>query len=55
MLIIAIVIAACVGAHAAKERVTSASTFRPWALNDSTAFVFPRIAEKRNRARRERL
>ena len=55
MLIIAIVIAACVGAHTAEERVTSASAFRPWALNDSTAFVFPRIAEKRNRGRRERL
>ena len=55
MLIIAVVIAACVGAHAAEERVTSASTFRPWALNDSKAFVFPRIAEKRNRGRRERL
>ena len=49
MLTIAIVIAACVGAHAADERVTSASAFRPWALNDSKAFVFPRIAEKRNR------
>lgn len=55
MLIIAIVIAACVGAHAAEERLTIASTFRPWALNDSQAFVFPRIAEKRNRGRRERL
>ena len=55
MLIIAIVIAACVGAHGAEERVTSASTFRPWALNNSKAFVFPRIAEKRNRGRRERL
>ena len=54
MLIIALV-SACVGAHAAEERVTSASTFRPWALNDSKAFVFPRIAEKRNRGRRERL
>ena len=53
MLILAIVIAACVGAH--DERLTIASTFRPWALNDSTAFVFPRIAEKRNRVRRERL
>ena len=29
--------------------------FHPWGLNDSTAFVFPRIAEKRNRGRRERL
>ena len=54
MLMIALV-SACVGAHAAEERVTSASTFRPWALNDSQAFVFPRIAEKRNRGRRERL
>ena len=48
-MIIALLIAAC--AHAAGD----ATTFRPWALNDSTAFVFPRIAEKRNRARRERL
>ena len=32
-----------------------ADAFHPWALNDSKAFVFPRIAEKRNRARRERL
>ena len=46
-----LLIAAC--AHAAE--VATASTFRPWALNDSTAFVFPRIAEKRNRVRRERL
>ena len=38
-------------AHAAVE----ASAFHPWSLNDSTAFVFPRIAEKRNRVRRERL
>ena len=36
-------------AHAA------ADAFHPWGLNDSKAFVFPRIAEKRNRARRERL
>ena len=50
MLIInALLIAAC--AHAAGD----ATTFRPWALNDSKAFVFPRIAEKRNRGRRERL
>ena len=49
MLTIALLIAAC--AHAAGE----ATTFRPWALNDSKAFVFPRIAEKRNRGRRERL
>ena len=55
MLIIAFVSAACFGAHAADERSTIASTFRPWALNDSQAFVFPRIAEKRNRGRRERL
>ena len=48
MRIIALLIAAC--AHAAGD-----ATFRPWALNDSKAFVFPRIAEKRNRARRERL
>ena len=48
MMIIALLIAC---AHAAAD----ATTFRPWALNDSTAFVFPRIAEKRNRARRERL
>ena len=48
MRIIALLISAC--AHAAGD-----ATFRPWALNDSTAFVFPRIAEKRNRARRERL
>jgi len=54
MLIIALLSAAC-GAHAAEERLTIASTFRPWALNDSQAFVFPRIAEKRNRGRRERL
>ena len=33
----------------------AAVAFHPWALNDSKAFVFPRIAEKRNRARRERL
>ena len=33
----------------------AADAFHPWALNDSTAFVFPRIAEKRNRGRRERL
>ena len=33
----------------------AAEAFHPWGLNDSTAFVFPRIAEKRNRARRERL
>ena len=32
-----------------------AGAFHPWALNDSKAFVFPRIAEKRNRGRRERL
>ena len=52
MLIInALLIAAC--AHAAE--IATASTFRPWALNDSTAFMFPRIAEKRNRVRRERL
>ena len=49
MIINALIIAAC--AHAAGD----ATTFRPWALNDSTAFVFPRIAEKRNRGRRERL
>ena len=49
MLIFALLIAAC--AHAAAD----ASSFRPWALNDSKAFVFPRIAEKRNRGRRERL
>ena len=48
MLIFALLIAAC--AHAG-----DATTFRPWALNDSKAFVFPRIAEKRNRGRRERL
>ena len=46
-----LLIAAC--AHAAE--VATASTFQPWALNDSKAFVFPRIAEKRNRGRRERL
>ena len=51
MIINTLLIAAC--AHAAE--VATASTFRPWALNDSTAFVFPRIAEKRNRGRRERL
>ena len=51
MIINALLIAAC--AHAAE--VATASTFRPWALNDSKAFVFPRIAEKRNRGRRERL
>ena len=33
----------------------AADAFHPWALNDSKAFVFPRIAEKRNRGRRERL
>ena len=48
MIINALLIAAC--AHAAGD-----ATFRPWALNDSKAFVFPRIAEKRNRGRRERL
>ena len=48
-MLIALLIAAC--AHAAGD----ATTFRPWALNDSKAFVFPRIAEKRNRGRRERL
>ena len=48
MIINALLIAAC--AHAASD-----ATFRPWALNDSKAFVFPRIAEKRNRGRRERL
>ena len=31
------------------------ASFHPWGLNDSKAFVFPRIAEKRNRGRRERL
>ncbi len=51
MIINALLIAAC--AHAAE--FATASTFRPWALNDSKAFVFPRIAEKRNRGRRERL
>ena len=51
MIINALLIAAC--AHAAE--VATAATFRPWALNDSKAFVFPRIAEKRNRGRRERL
>ena len=40
MLIIALLIAAC--ADAAGD----ATTFRPWALNDSKAFVFPRVAEK---------
>ena len=40
-------------AHAAE--LATASIFRPWALDDSKAFVFPRIAEKRNRGRRERL
>jgi hypothetical protein len=48
MIINALLIVAC--AHAAGD-----ATFRPWALNDSKAFVFPRIAEKRNRGRRERL
>ena len=33
----------------------AADAFHPWGLNDSKAFVFPRIAEKRNRVRRERL
>ena len=33
----------------------AAEAFHPWGLNDSKAFVFPRIAEKRNRGRRERL
>ena len=33
----------------------AADAFHPWALNDSKAFVFPRIAEKRNRVRRGRL
>ena len=33
----------------------AADAFHPWGLNDSKAFVFPRIAEKRNRGRRERL
>jgi hypothetical protein len=47
MMIIALLSVAC-AAHAA-------DAFHPWALNDSTAFVFPRIAEKRNRGRRERL
>ena len=46
LLIIALLNVAC-AAHA--------DAFHPWALNDSKAFVFPRIAEKRNRARRERL
>ena len=45
-LIIALLSVACT-AHA--------DAFRPWGLNDSKAFVFPRIAEKRNRARHERL
>ena len=54
MLIIALLSAATCGAHD-DERLIIASTFRPWALNDSKAFVFPRIAEKRNRGRRERL
>ena len=49
LMINCLLIAAC--AHAAGD----AGSFRPWALNDSTAFVFPRIAEKRNRVRRERL
>ena len=43
MIINALLIAAC--AHAAE--VATAATFRPWALNDSKAFVFPRVAEKR--------
>ena len=46
LLIIALLNVAC-AAHA--------DAFHPWALNDSKAFVSPRIAEKRNRARRERL
>ena len=49
MHIVALLSAAC--AYAAGD----ANVFHPWALNDSMAFVFPRIAEKRNRARRERL
>ena len=44
LIINALLIAACTHGE-----VATASTFRPWALNDSTAFVFPRIAEKRNR------
>ena len=47
-MMIALLSVVCV-AHAA------ADAFHPWALNDSKAFVFPRIAEKRNRGRRERL
>ena len=46
-MLIAFLSVAC--AHAA------ADAFHPWGLNDSKAFVFPRIAEKRNRGRRERL
>ena len=47
MLTFALLSVAC-AAHAA-------AAFHPWGLNDSKAFVFPRIAEKRNRGRRERL
>ena len=49
MLLIIALLSAARGAHAA------ADAFHPWGLNDSKAFVFPRIAEKRNRGRRERL
>jgi len=54
LIIAALLSAAACGAHD-DERLIIASTFRPWALNDSKAFVFPRVAEKRNRGRRERL
>ena len=46
LIIAALLSAAACGAHD-DERLTIASTFRPWALNDSKAFVFPRVAEKR--------